>query len=165
MKTVVKQVATLAKPFGNVFVHHAALVSFLVIFSLANPLGRKRILVLNSSHFGDSDSLKLLSLLFLLILLLILSASILIFSGLVQNFGTTPTRTIQTIPVFIALIFVLLPAFKKYFAGLPVFSDLKYTIGFLADESVLQVSDSNLVYPSSFLWMRRLPLPFENPVT
>lgn len=140
-----------------------AILATLLSVSFLNSHARQRLLSLRSSTFTSNDESRLL---FISVSFIIACALVFLILKFVRTLNPLQNdfQMIQFFPAFIFIAFVVSPSYFQYFQGKPMFTDFLYTINFLIDNSVQKVSDNNLIYPSSFLWLRYLPIPFENSI-
>lgn len=137
-------------------------LTLLLTVSVLSSAGRVRILSLESSSFKTFDNLRLL---FVLLVFVAFNLAVYVLSQLSNRPESAPnriTRVARHIPLVSFLVFILIPTFYSYAQDESMFTDLEYTLDFLTDDSVNKISDKNFVYPTSFLWLRALPLPYQD---
>ncbi len=145
----------------SLFALFCSVLGILLCLSLLNATARQRLLSLRSSRFGPSDESRLV-----FIFLAFAISSVLAYLILTQNrklieFDKYAQYT-KNLPALAFGVSILIPSFFSYFQGKPMFTDFQYTMNFLTDTSVKKVTDNDLIYPASFLWLRFLPVPYQD---
>lgn len=146
-----------SKLYSRIFLIHSSLLAIV----LSSQKSREIILGLESNFFKDAGPSKLL---FIVIIFFVFSMFAYILPMSLEFFDKLSwdkRKYFSVIPSLSFLIYIVIPTYYKYFSGEVMFTDLAYSVEFLVDKSVQNVSDKSLVYPSSFLWIRNFNLPLD----
>jgi len=141
----------------NKYFIQVCLVNIILLGILLTGRNSRNItLELRSNFFENNSQTKLVFIVVAFAIFSIIAFFLPHFAITFNNLSKYNRKYLVLLPTFSFLTCIVIPTYHKYFSGQAVFTDLQYTIQFILDESVQNVSDKNLVYPSSFLWIRKL---------